>query len=263
MRVYACALAISLALAFPAEATPRRVASLDLCTDELVLLLAAPGQLISVSRVGGDPQDNVLAARTKGLHLNDGSIVSVAGLSSDLVVTMGGGGRDRKRLARALGSQLVNVPPPQRIEDVRDNVRLVATALGRDQAGEALIRWMDGALGSVPKNQKDAILLGGNGASVPADGLAAEWLSHAGLSQRALPGDRAEIADVLAEPPQILVTSSYRSNQVSLGQMWLKHPALRRLPATTRRVSIDGRAWTCLGPLVAQGVTNLRRHIRP
>lgn len=260
MRVYACALAISLA-ASSAEAAPRRVASLDLCSDELVLLLAAPGQLISVSRVGGDPQDNVLAARAKGLHFNDGSIVSVAGLSPDLVITMGGGGRDRRRLADALGSRLVDVPPPQRIEDVRENIRLVATALGRKPAGEALVRWMDGALGSVPKDQKDAILLGGNGASVPADGLAAEWLSYTGLRQRALPGDRVEIAEVLADPPQILVTSAYRSGQVSLSQMWLKHPALRRLPATTRRVSIDGRAWTCLGPLVAQSIATLKRQL--
>lgn len=263
MRASACALAISLALAFPAEAAPRRVASLDLCSDELVLLLAAPGQLASVSRVGADPEDNVLAARARGLHRNDGSLLSVASLSPDLVITMGGGGRDRKRLADALGSRLVDLPPPLRIADVRANIRQVAAALGREPAGEALIRRMDSAIGPVPQARKDAILLGGNGASISADGLAAEWLSYAGLRQRELPGDRVEIADVLARPPQLLVTSRYRSSQLSLGQMWLRHPALRRLPATTRRITIDGRAWICLGPLVADSVASLKRQIRP
>jgi vitamin B12 transporter len=41
MRVFASLLAASLALAAPADAAPRRVASLNLCTDELLLALAA------------------------------------------------------------------------------------------------------------------------------------------------------------------------------------------------------------------------------
>nr|MDQ4086745.1 ABC transporter substrate-binding protein [Pseudomonadota bacterium] len=45
MRVFASLLAASLALAAPAEAAPRRVASLNLCTDELLLALAAPDQI--------------------------------------------------------------------------------------------------------------------------------------------------------------------------------------------------------------------------
>ena len=43
MRAFVFISAISLALAGAAEAAPKRVASLNLCTDELLLLLAAPG----------------------------------------------------------------------------------------------------------------------------------------------------------------------------------------------------------------------------
>src|SRR3546814_14947848 len=51
MRVFACILAISLALGGVAEAAPKRVASLNLCTDQLLLLLAAPEQIVSVTHL--------------------------------------------------------------------------------------------------------------------------------------------------------------------------------------------------------------------
>jgi iron complex transport system substrate-binding protein len=52
MRVFASLLAASLALlaGVAAEAAPRRVASLNLCTDEL-LLLARPEQIASVTHL--------------------------------------------------------------------------------------------------------------------------------------------------------------------------------------------------------------------
>jgi iron complex transport system substrate-binding protein len=43
----------------------------------------------------------------------------------------------------------------------------------------------------------------------------------------------------------------------------LQHPALAALPASTRRISTDGRAWTCLGPALASEIARLRRVVGP
>ncbi|HEY0113800.1 MAG TPA: hypothetical protein VGB59_11735, partial [Allosphingosinicella sp.] len=53
MRAFAFASAISLALLAGAAkpAPPARVASLNLCTDELLLLLAEPRQIVSVTHL--------------------------------------------------------------------------------------------------------------------------------------------------------------------------------------------------------------------
>ena len=49
-------LAVMLALAGPVAAQPpQRVVSMNLCTDQLAMMLAGPGQLISVSHLGHDP----------------------------------------------------------------------------------------------------------------------------------------------------------------------------------------------------------------
>jgi len=139
MRAFACALAISLALAGAAEAGPRRVASLNLCTDELLLMLADPGQIVSVTHLSQQPAETALWREARRYRRNDGSLVSVAGLRPDLVLTMGGGARDRARIAGRLGIRLLDLPYPQSLEDVERAVRTVSAALGRPAAGRAAL----------------------------------------------------------------------------------------------------------------------------
>ena len=51
MRAFACVLGASLALTGDGGGGPVRVASLNLCTDELLLMLAAPQQIVSVTHL--------------------------------------------------------------------------------------------------------------------------------------------------------------------------------------------------------------------
>ena len=118
MRAFAFASAISLVLAGATQAggaasPPRRVASLNLCTDELLLALAAPGQIASVTHLAQTPAETPLWREARRYRRNDGSLVSVAGLRPDLVLTMGGGARDRVRIAARLGIRTLDLPFPQ------------------------------------------------------------------------------------------------------------------------------------------------------
>jgi iron complex transport system substrate-binding protein len=249
---------LALACCGVAHSAPQRVASLNLCTDELLLLLAKPGQIASVTRLAADPAETELAPRAKGLHLNDGRMESLVRIRPGLVVTGGFTNAYAGAMARRLGYRVVDVPPPQSLADVRRNVRTVAAALGTVPRGEALIAAMDASLGPVPAQQRPVLILTGGGYVPRADGLAAAYLRHAGLTQQNLPSGRADLERLLADPPAVVITSRYRSAQTSRHQMWLAHPALRALPATTRRMDIDGRAWLCGSPLVARQIAALR-----
>ena len=240
-----------------APSAPTRVVSLNLCSDELALELAAPGQLASVSFLGADPAETPLAAKARGLPTNTGRLDSVIGLEPDLVVAGGPMNRYAAELARRLGIPVLDLPPPSSLADVRANIRALAAALGRRAAGAALIARMDAELGVPPARTRSALLLGGGGTVAQADGLAAALLRHAGLVQQPGSGTIA-LERLLTNPPQVLLITDYRSAQASLGQSWLAHPALRRLPATTTLRHLDGRAWTCMGPAVAGEVAALR-----
>ena len=50
------------------------VASLNLCTDEYLLLLAKPREIASVSFLSQDPQESPLWRLARGHHANRGSL---------------------------------------------------------------------------------------------------------------------------------------------------------------------------------------------
>jgi iron complex transport system substrate-binding protein len=257
MRAFAFASAISLALAGPADAAPRRVASLNLCTDELLLALAAPGQIASVTHLAQNPAETPLWRQARRYRKNDGSLVSVAGLRPDLVLTMGGGARDRVRIAERLGMRVVDLPFPQSLADIEQSVSKVAAALGRPQSATPILARINRLKTTVPARPADAVWLGGGGRSVSADGLAAQWMGLSGLRQRPLRGDRISLEQLLVRPPAILLRSQYRSGQYSSEQRWLAHPLARRADRS-RNIETDGRLWTCMGPALIPEIERLR-----
>jgi iron complex transport system substrate-binding protein len=261
MRAFAFAFATSLALAGAAGAAPRRVASLNLCTDELLLAIGDPGQIVSVTHLAQQPAETPLWRQARRYRRNDGSLVSVAALRPDLVLTMGGGARDRMRIARRLGIATLDLPYPQSLADIERSIRTVAAALGRPGAGAAWLERIERLKRSSPAAAADSIWLGGGGRTVAATGLAGQWMALAGLRQRAIAGDRVSLEQLLVRPPAILLRSDYRQGQYSGEQRWLSHPLARRVRGA-RIVATDGRLWTCMGPGLAGEVERLRAAAR-
>jgi iron complex transport system substrate-binding protein len=249
-----------LALAAPAHGQARRVASLNLCTDELLLLLARPEQIVSVTHLAQEPAETPLWAAARRHARNDGSLVSVVALRPDLVLTMGGGARDRGRIAERLGMRVLDLPFATSLDDVATSIRRLATALGREERGEFVLRGLAGLRASAPRQRLDAIWLGGGGRTVMAGGLEAQWMALAGLEQRSMQGDRVSLETLIARPPAVLLRSDYRQGQYSSGQRWLTHPAAARARAG-RTIATDGRLWTCMGPLLIGEVLRLRREL--
>ena len=263
MRVFASLLVISLALVAPrADATPRRVVSLSLCTDELLLMLAAPEQIASVTYLAQQAAETPLWRRGARYRRHDGSLLSVVGLRPDLVVTLAGGGRDRAEIATRLGIPTLALPFASNLTEMIENIRRLAAALGRPAAGRALLDRMNALIRSAPAARRDTIWLGGGGRTVSATGLEAQWMMLAGLRQRPLQGDRVSLETLLARPPAILLRSDYRQGQYSAGQRWLQHPLARQLRAG-RTIATEGRRWTCMGPLLIDEIYRLRGAVGP
>lgn len=266
MRAFACCLAASLALAacaapasrdaMPGE-QPRRVVSLNLCTDELLLLLADPGQIASVSHLAGRPEETPLWRAARRHPANDGSMAAAAGQRADLVLTMGGSG-DRVGIGRRLDVPVVDLPFPQHLDDVTAAVRQVAAALGQVARGEAAVARIAALRASAPRAVADTIWIGGGGRTVAGAGLEAQWMALAGFRQRAVAGERVELEELLARPPAVLLRSDYRAGQYSRGQNWLEHP-IARAARVSRTVTTDGRRWTCMGPVLVDEIQRLRR----
>jgi len=237
-----------------------RVASLNLCTDEYLLLLARPSEIASVSFLSQDRRESALWQRAKPFPANNGSLEGVLRTKPDVVMTMGGGGRATSLIAKRLGMRTVDLKPTMTIDDVAANFRLVATALGAPSRAAPWTARLQRLKMSAPRKQTDAIWISGGGQSLSVPSAGADWLRLAGLKQHALPNGRASLESLLTRPPAVLVESSYRRGQVSAGTAWLDHPIVRGL--RSKRLQTDGRAWTCMGPLLIPEVERLRAAVQ-
>ena len=236
------------------------VASLNLCSDEYLLLLARPHEIASVSFLSHDPLESPLWRSARRFRPNRGSIQDIIARRPDVVLTMGGGGRATRLLARRLSMRSVELSSPTSLEDVARNLTTVAAALGDPRRADPWLNRLAQLQRSSPRRAKDALWLSGGGQSLAPGSLGAQWLRLAGLEQRPVPGGRATLETLLVRPPSILVESRYRSAQVSSATRWLGHPVVRRVGA--RRLATDGRAWTCMGPLMIAGIESLRSATR-
>jgi len=257
MAAFAFASAISLAVAAPAV-TRGGIASLNLCTDELVLLVARPTQIRSVSYLSHLPEESALWRRARRHRANDGSMLAAAAVRPSLVVTMGGGGRDQARLAAAVGARLLVLPYPTSLVDVMASVRSVGIATGNPARAEAIVAAMRAAYASRPLRAVDALWVDGAGRTLSPSSLGARWLRLAGLAQRAVGGDRVTLETMMTRPPRVLVQSRYRARQMSSATAWLRHPVARHAAAKQTLIT-DGRRWTCAGPTLLPEILRLRR----
>jgi len=232
-----------------------RIASLNLCADEYLLLLARPSEIASVTRLSQDPSESPLWKTARRYPANRGDLEGAIAARPTLVVTMGGSGRSSEAIARRMGLKTIDLAFPASIEDVEQNMVRLASILGdtRRAAGwqKELARLKDSR-----NSTQDTIFLTDSGFSLSSDGTGAQWMALAGFRQRPLLGARASLETLALHPPAILLRSTYRRNQHSLGQAWLKHPLARKARAKT--VWTDGRPWTCMGPLMLSEIERLR-----
>jgi len=242
------------ALAQAADAA-LRVASLNLCTDELLLLLGQPQQIVSVSHLSHSPYETALWRVARGHRVNDGKLESAIALRPQLILTMGGAGGARQTLARRFGARLIELPYPNTPAEVVAQALQVAALLGRPSAALPYRRQLAQLEATRPQLEEGAFL-GGGGLSLSPQALGASWLALAGFRQPALPNGRFSLETLAAKPPKWLIRSDYRAQQTSRGTAWLKHPLVTRL--APRTLTTDGRAWTCGGlPMLAE-VARLR-----
>lgn len=233
-----------------------RIASLNLCTDELLLALAKPHEIVSVSYLSRLPEESVLWRQARRFPLNRGTLESAVSFRPNLILTMGGGGRASATIARRLGMRVITLPYPQTIADLEKQSMTVARALGSVERAGPIRRRLAALRASRPRRLIDAAFAGGGGLSLAPDSLGAEWLSLAGYRQLPLRGNRLTFEQLAARPPTRLILSNYRSEQLSRGQDWLRHPLVRQLAG--RSLTTDGRAWTCAGWPMIDEVGRLR-----
>ena len=258
-------LSSSLGASLAAAERPARIVSMNLCTDQLVMLLADRERIASVSYLAAEPKASAMAEEADGLHLNHGLAEQILPLEPDLVIAGAFTTRPTVALLRKFGYRVVEVPVADSLDDVGRNIRLVAKAIGEVERGEALIAGFDARLAAMQQRDDGppplAALYWANGMTSGKGTLAASIAEAAGLRNLALELGLAgtwqlPLETLLAADPDGLVMGRIRETP-ALANETFRHPALHSAFAARPSLAIADRFWICGTPFVAEAVEHL------
>lgn len=265
---------IALALFWAATgafAGPARVVSMNLCTDQLAMLLAAPGQLASVSYIARDKRASAMADTAMAYPVNHGQAEEIYLIKPDLVIAGAYSTRATTDMLQRLGVRVEVFQPANSLQDVRERIREMGEVLQRQEAAADLLSEFDRQLTDLlpgPGQQPRAALYAANSYTSGPKTLAGQILASAGLGNIAaeLGYERSGKLPLevlaMAQPDLLVTTSPYP--RASRSEENLAHPVVRQLIAQSASGQMRDADWVCGTPHVLRAIEKLaqeRRHL--
>jgi iron complex transport system substrate-binding protein len=262
-----CVMMSAQSMAAQPSLAPQHVMSLSECTDALLLDLLPPQRIASVTYLAHRSTDPALAARAARVGINFGSSEEVFAQAPDLVLAGTYSTPAARALLRQLRAPMLVVPPANNFDEIRNSVRVVASALGVAEQGEAVLSQMDSKLAAVartrPARSIRVAAWNGSGYVPGKDSLFNAVLEAAGGTNIAAVSRMGyasfDIEQLLMAQPEVLAYGAEREAP-SLGADTAEHPLLRRLYGS-RRISYPQLYVECGLPESANAVQALQTEL--
>lgn len=258
------AITLAAALGFAGAAVadaPGRVVSMNLCTDQLAMLIAAPGQLVSVSYVAADPFSSALSDQARDFDQNRGGAEEIFRLEPDLVLADIWSDPMATGMLTDLGVKIVRFEGVSSLQAIPGQLRRMGEVLGQGDRAEALAAEFEARLAALPAppppDQKpEAAFFFAGGYSLGAGTLSDDILEHAGFRNLAdrvgrTDGGYIPVEILLMNRPDLLITSPAYDG-ASQAEALMAHPALADIP----RIE-SGADWGCGLPFALDAVEAL------
>ena len=251
-------------------AQANRVASINLCTDQLLLMLADKEQIASITQLSREPKSSFMAEQAKEYAVNHAKVEELLILKPDLILTSEYSDRQLVAMLKSFGLRVEIIPSSSNLDDIRSNIRKVAQLIDQQDRGEQLIQQMDERLEQIVTAQSGArpkaMFYQPNGYTSGRNTLQDTALTLAGWRNISAElgyegyGSIDLEALLLAEPEQ-LFTSVYAPGTQSLAQGQLSHPALKKLLKGKKLIDIDYKYWICGGPMIVDAIEILNKSL--
>jgi iron complex transport system substrate-binding protein len=250
----------------PVLAAPQRIASLNLCTDLLLLELVSRERIVSLTYWAADPDLSRRADRVGDIPLNHSLAEEIVPTEPDLVLAGQFSDMQVVNLLRRLGYRVEVVQVPLTLAGMREHLLEFGELVGEPQGAEELADAIDGRLAAVAAHgggtKPLAAVYGPQGVSPGRDTLMNDLLQLAGYRNLAAElgivsyGTLSLEALVMADP-DVLVLDDLTQNRDSVAHQALRHPALASQFAADEVISLPPNLTACVGPTVAEAAERL------
>ncbi len=259
-----CALGASVAAA---DETPRRIVSLGLCTDQLLLQMVERDRIASLTYKSVDKSMSYMAPFVGDIPLNRASVEEVLPYQPDLIVSSAYGARDTVRLLKQLGYPVKTIPLAESVDEIYSMLRLAAKWFGVEQKAEQMIDSMQKEILDIQRNnahkpEKSVIVYSPNGYTIGASALENDVMRLAGYKNLAAElgikrFKKISLEQLIAANPDALLIDNHVYNRDSLAHQQLNHPVIRKMVPKEQQLFIPSRLRACGGTMTVEAIRYL------
>ena len=243
-------------------AASQKIVSLNLCTDQLLLLLADPIQIASLSKIADDPNVSFLAEKSAGFKKNRGDAEEIFVNNPDLVVAGVYTEKATVQILQSLGVRVEIFPIEQNFDDIVKNIRKMGLLIGHSDRAKRMIDDFNFRLEELRSGISErprAAIYSANGYTTGTDTLSGQILKTAGFRNiteevgMSFGGTLPLETLIMLKPDLVITGKAYPGH--SRSEEILTHPVLRPFKTITQT---DAK-WICGTPAVLDAVEELQR----
>ncbi|CAN1547614.1 ChuT ABC-type hemin transport system, periplasmic component [Rhabdaerophilaceae bacterium] len=241
-----------------------------MCTDQLLLDLSDPAQIVGLSPFAADFRRSWAAGRAESFPRLSGTAEEVMVIKPDLVVSGRFTRQATHAFIRAHNIAIEEFEPARSIAESRQQILRFGEITGGTARAAARVAELDAAvlaLRSVAKGARLRVLpLSRRGWVAGSQSLVSDLLVQAGLinsgSELGLKAGGFASLEAIAtlKPDAILVSQADRKAE-DQGSAMLLHPAIEMLFPPERRIILPERLTVCGGPMLVEAMQQLARQI--
>ena len=271
MRSWLAHAIVAAALAFPASASAApRIVSMNICTDQLLLAIADPAQIMGLSRFSRDARQG-LGDKVHQFPVLAGGAEDILMLKPDVVAASDFDKRSTRDLLKANGQNLVEFPIPRTLADVREQILQMGDLAGHPERARAEIARLDAAIAGAKQAAMGRHLrilpLSRRGWVPGRESFVGAILAEAGLASAAGElgisfGGFVSMEEIIKLKPDFLVVSDAGERAEDEGRAFLLHPALEHFYPQWKRIVIPERMTECGGVMLADALNALASELK-
>ncbi len=249
-----------------AETPQVKVASINLCADQLVLLLSDEEQIRSLSMLSQEEAGSYFFERARAYPVNEGHAEQILTLQPDLVIVGQYSNSHTVAMLREVGLRIETLPIANSIETVFENIASVARWVGHEDRGSEVVEKLRLRLKNLEKPREPKPLAAGydpNGYTSGALSVRGQIMEYAGFSNVAsLAGidsyGKLSLEAIINLQPDALIESPYSPGTYSRAQAMSQHPALLAAGLDPHVIHIPSRMTVCGGPWTIDVIESLQ-----
>ena len=247
----------------PATAAGPRIASMNVCTDQLLITLADPEQILGLSRFARERFESFAADDARRFPILSGGAEDILVLAPDIVVASLFDKRSTRELLKEKGRHLAEFTVPRNLDEVKAQMREMGEVVGHPDRASAEITRLDDAIArarqAVAARHYRVLPLSRRGWVTGSDSLLSSLLAETGLFNAAADlgitfGGFASLEAIVNLKPDLIVVSEAGDRAEDDGRAFLLHPALERFYPPSRRIIIPDRLTVCGGVMLAEAL---------